>query len=315
MAELPPVPGKLMLAGEYAVLRPNGVALAVAVGEVALAELTDGAADVTLHAFGQTFVLAAGTRHPTGLLGFVARALNWLEQHQGARLTRHLTLHVAGAIGGAKVGLGTSAAVTVATLRAVLHDAGTQWPAAQVADAARQIHGAGQGAGSGYDVTTIAHGGCIAYHRTPDRAVRLTWPTGLHGVALFSGEPAPTQAALDKLPMAAAHLDAMHDAAQVLLSVWQGPVAAILDALRACDAAFLAAAADDASLVPPHVVDLRARIASHGCLARASGAGGGDCVLAFADDAEAIARLAIDWQSSGGHLVALLPHDIAPEVA
>ena len=300
-----------MLAGEYAVLRPDGVALAVAIGEVVRATLAPGAPFATMRAFGQTFSLPPDARNAGGLLGFAARALGWLEQTHGLWLRSALTLDVTGAIGDAKVGLGTSAAVTVATLRAVLLDAGVTWTPGQVADAARHIHGAGQGAGSGYDVTTIAFGGCIAYRRSPDRAESLAWPEGLHGVALFSGQPAPTQAALDKIPMSDRHLDRIHRAAENLLAAWPGPPAAILDALAACDAAFLAAADADPSLVPGYVAALRARIAAHGCVARASGAGGGDCVLAFADRAEPISRLISDWQGQGGHVVAHFPADIA----
>jgi phosphomevalonate kinase len=247
------------------------------------------------------------------LLGFSARALAWLEQHGGLRLKSHLTLHVAGAVGGAKVGLGTSAAVTVATLRAVLQDVGAHWSPARIAEAARHIHGAGQGAGSGYDVTTIAMGGCIAYYRTPDHAHHLPWPRGLFGLALFSGEPAPTQAALDKPAIAKAHLDAIDQAARNLLAAWSGPVTGVLSALVACDGAFLQAAADDPDLVPPDVASLRALIRQHGCSPRASGAGGGDCVLAFCDNSAAIQTLAEDWQHRGGHVVAHFPTRIAPE--
>ena len=307
------VPGKLMLAGEYAVLRPHGVALAVAVGEVVRSSLTPGAPRVTMHAFEQTFELPADERIAPGLLGFAARTLAWAESHHGIQLRAHLTLHVTGAIGGAKVGLGTSAAVTVATLRAVVQSAGAHWSAARIAEAARQIHGAGQGAGSGYDVTTIAFGGCVAYQRTPDRAHHLLWPRGLVGLALFSGAPAPTQAALNKPPVATHHLDAIDDAARALIAAWSEPVPAILARLHACDDAFLAAAADDPDLLPPEILSVRARIAAHVCVARASGAGGGDCVLAFADDIDAVRALAQDWERSGGHVVAQFPNHIAPE--
>jgi mevalonate kinase len=304
-----------MLAGEYAVLQPHGLALAVAVGEVVRATLTDGAPFVTLHAFNQTFSLPPDERVATGLLGFAARALAFLETQHGVWLRSALTLDVAGALGDVKVGLGTSAAVTVATLRAVLADADVQWAPGKLADAARQIHGAGQGAGSGYDVTAIAFGGCIAYHRTPDRATSLAWPAGLYGVALFSGQPAPTQAALDKMPLLPEHLAGIQGAAEDLLAAWSGDAPAILRAMTACDAAFLRAADRDASLVPPHVAELRSVIAAHGCVARASGAGGGDCVLAFADNANAISNLVAIWQFQGGHVVALLPAEIAPIAA
>ena len=207
-----------MLAGEYAVLRPSGTALAVAVAQVVETNLRPGPGQITMHAFDQTFSLSPGQQAAPGLLGFAARALAWLQNHHAISLKHDVTLQVAGAVGGAKVGLGTSAAVTVAALRAALVSNGLNWTPAQVADAARQTHGAGQGAGSGYDVTTIAYGGCIAYRRSPDRAEPLAWPRGLHGLALFSGAPAPTQAALDKPPIAQRHLNTINTATRHLLT-------------------------------------------------------------------------------------------------
>lgn len=300
-------PGKLMLAGEYAVLRPHGVCLAVAVGEVVRAVWGPGQTGVTLHAFGQKLPLST-----TGLPGYAAQAIAWLEARGVGMPNAHLTLHVAGAVGAAKVGLGTSAAVTVATLRALLEARGLLWSAAEVSAAAREIHGTGQGAGSGYDVTAIAHGGVTAYSRTPDTATPLTWPTGLYGAALFSGQPAATGPALQKAPLTSAHLDAIGQAARQLVDAWTCEPGDILEALATCDAAYLAAASVDPSLVPPAVAQTRQAIADGGCVARGSGAGGGDCVLAFTDDPQRIAWLCTHWTNAGHVVVARLPADIAP---
>ncbi len=306
------VPGKLMLAGEYAVVRPRGRCLAVAVGEVVRATLLDRSeAEVYLAAFGQEWRVSA-EQDAKGLAGFVAAALRWLVRHHGLVLRQSVRLDVVGAIGGHKVGLGTSAAATVATVRAVLHASGQVWPAAAVAQAARAIHGAAQDPpGSGYDVTTIAHGGVVAWDRGADRVQHLTWPIDLHGAALFSGASASTGDALLRQVLTEVHLDAIEAACADLHDAWHGPTLQILEALRLCQRAFDAAARDDAHLHSDRVEALRSRIEAHGCVARTSGAGGGDCVLALADDARKVAALTAAWQAQGGHVVALLPLDIA----
>ena len=301
-----------MLAGEYAVLRPHGLCVAVAVGEVVRATWTPGPAQLVMRAFAQVMPVDVAAESADGLPGYVVGALRWLRAHHLPFPDQTLTLDVQGAVGGSKVGLGTSAAVTVATLGAVLDAHGCAWTPDEVAAAAREIHGTGQGAGSGYDVTTIAHGGCVQYERSPDRAAARPWPVGLHGAALFSGQSAATAPALQKAPMSTRHLDAIDAAARGLADAWTGPVAGILAALATCDAAYVAAAVDDPALVPPAIVHTRAAITAAGCVPRGSGAGGGDCVLAFSDDPGRIATLCNDWIAQGNTVVARLPADLAP---
>lgn len=308
------IPGKLMLAGEYAVVRPGGRALAVAVAEVVRAEvLAAGPGHVQLEAFGRSWRVEPG-EEAEGLAGFVAQALRWMADQQGVTLRRAVRLDVAGDVAGQKVGLGTSAAVTVATVRAVLHAAGLTWAAADVAAAARAIHELGQQPpGSGYDVTTIAHGGAVVYRRTPDRAERVRWPSGLHAAALFSGTPASTGIALRRQALATEHLDAIQHACDRLLIAWTYGARAALDGLVRCQAAFDAAATWDPHL-RSHAVDaLRSLVESHGCVVRTSGAGGGDCVLALSDHRDRVEAVARAWQEQNGHVVAHLPDDLAPE--
>jgi phosphomevalonate kinase len=247
------------------------------------------------------------------LAGFVAATLAFLAQNHGIALSGAHALNVAGALGGQKVGLGTSAAVTVATLRAVLASAQVSWAAADVAAAARLVHGAAQDPpGSGYDVTAIAHGGVIAYARTPDRAQVLSWPRDLFGAALFSGASASTSAALQRPSLPDARLDDIQRASDGLLQAWPGPVANTLIALESCQQASDAAARDDPTLTAPHIEAVRQAIAEYGAVTRTSGAGGGDCVLALSDDRDRITALAQAWQARGGHVVGHLPRDIAP---
>jgi phosphomevalonate kinase len=317
---MPPVlrvPGKLMLAGEYAVLRADGLALSTAVGELVSARVVDGPPGVELTAFGHTWHLP-GARE--GLAGFAQLALDWLAAH-GAEPRLRWQVEVAGGAGQRKLGLGTSAAVTVAVLSAGLRAAGLPSSAGVVAAAAREVHGQAQvPAGSGYDVSSIAHGGVVAYWREArdgqgeggPRVQRLTWPSGLWAAALYSGEPASTAAALRRVP-AAAHLDRIGAAARELLSAWPEGAPAVLAALRHCQHAFDGARADDPGLGSAGIAAVRATVEAAGCVARTSGAGGGDCLLAFATDPERLQHAVDAWLAQGGLLAATLPGDLAAE--
>lgn len=298
------VPGKLMLAGEYGVLLPEGIALAAAVGSLVRVRAIDGSPGVELHAFGRVWHLP-GSRE--GLAAFVQYALDWLQAHDRP-LTRRWRLEVSGAAGDRKLGLGTSAAVTVAVLAA-----GLDWPVQQVAAAAREVHAMAQDPpGSGYDVTSIAHGGVVAYARASGGVERLTWPGGLWAAALYSGEAASTTAALRRLP-ATAHLERIDAAAHGLRTAWPQGAAAVLGALLACQSAFDGALADDPALGAAGIDAARAIVASTGCVARTSGAGGGDCLLAFSDDPERLGSCLDGWRARGGIVAAELPIHLAPE--
>lgn len=319
------VPGKLMVAGEYAVLQPDGLCVAAAVGQVARWRLepSDTVPEVTLHAFDQTWRWSIpallGGPVPAGLGAFAAGALQAANDAWGSAAAdfpgASIALDVAGSVGGSKLGLGTSAAVTVAVLQACAAAVGLSVPAQQVAQLARGVHHRLQnGQGSGYDVTTQALGGVVRYERSPDRATWLQWPAGLHALALYTGEPAATQKHLDGKQPGPAALGAMAAAARQLASAWSSASPeALLAHLRACEAAFDLAAADAPHLLPESVRAVRHAIAAAGAVARTSGAGGGDCVWAFAAEASALDALATAWQAAGRLVVARLPADLAPE--
>ncbi len=317
-----------MIAGEYAVLRPGGACVAVAVGAVVSGVLGEVAAAprVVLSAFGHTSVFDAydrgDARAPDGLGAFAANALAFLSHRYGVRLQRHWNFAVRADHNGAKVGLGSSAAVTVAAIRAAVASNSTStilgdWNAETVSECARQVHNAMQGSrGSGYDVTTIAHGGVIAYARGPDRATELPWPSDLHAAALFCGTPSATQAALASEPIASTDLDAIQTAADAVLQAWLHMDAqAICAAIGQAEAAFEQAAHSKPALTPVALETVKSFIRSRACVARTSGAGGGDCVLAFADRADKIVKIVADWRASGGYVAAILPAELAARTA
>lgn len=301
------VPGKLMLAGEYAVLQPGGVALAFATGQ--LVRVVPGTVAVPrLHAFDRWFEITAEANGLAQMAWHAAQVA--LKQWQLSSDVA-IELRVAGQIGGQKVGLGTSAAVTVAMLRGLLAAHGQRRSDQEIAQAARDAHGGAQGGGSGYDVTAIAHGGVISYRRDPDRAESLLWPKDLALAALFTGQAAPTADALARREQLAEFLPQIHDAAEGLLGAWRlGGLEPILAALAQCEAVSEAAAQASPGLLTPAVWKAKQHCAKYAVASRTSGAGGGDCVLAVGRSA-AVAAAARAWHEGHGAVVAMLPADLA----
>ncbi|NLG35577.1 MAG: mevalonate kinase, partial [Lentisphaerae bacterium] len=90
-----------------------------------------------------------------------------------------------------QMGLGSSAAVTVATLAALTGAQGRELkPAALLADGIRIIRKAQGGVGSGADVAASVHGGCLRYFAESQEVVVL--PTAPKLTVLYSGSKMPT---------------------------------------------------------------------------------------------------------------------------
>lgn len=301
-----------MIAGEYAILHGRCRALAVAVGELARCVL-GGPRTVPLlkvHAFGEVWRYPLTDLPDTGMQG-VLRAVFRAADARGLGLRHDLELALSGHVGGVKVGLGTSAAAVVAALGACVRSAGAPLKPLEFEALAQAIHHEVQGnKGSGYDIGTIAAGGCVAYDATTRTAEQLAWPPGLHGAALFTGVAADTRAAIDQPPTAAC-LGEMAAGAQLLETAWRGAdIPSILAGLQACQRAFDAAAKDQPALMTDALRRALNTIADNGCVGRVSGAGGGDCTLAFAGSESAITCLTDRWQAAGRHVVARLPADM-----
>ncbi len=98
---------------------------------------------------------------------------------------------------GLKLGLGSSAAVSVA-LTAAMHE--YRAGGSDIGDIAMNAHDRFQGGrGSGIDVATCWRGGVILYRRAGTEARQLGWPAGLHYRFLWSGQAAVTAEKLAKL--------------------------------------------------------------------------------------------------------------------
>jgi phosphomevalonate kinase len=200
-----------------------------------------------------------------------------------------------------KLGLGSSAALTVALTSALLRHLNRAPPGReQLLDLATRAHRRFQGGtGSGLDVATAVCGGVVALVGGEVRS--LTWPAGLAWLAVWSGASASTEGMLARYEAFrrrdparfARHTAGLREIATAAVSAWERadiqPLLRSLadydDALRALDGG-----AGLGIYTPEH--ERLARVAQQfGAVYKISGAGGGDFGVALADSAEVIDRL------------------------
>lgn len=201
-------PGKVVLAGEYAVL-DGARAVAMAVDRRAVVAL-DAAADTSLESHG------LGGATDTRLLDGVCDVLG-LRRPSG-RLDMDTSAFV-DADTGIKLGIGSSAALAVALVRAFApRDADVETLQRLALAAHRRFQ---DGRGSGVDVATSVRGGLVRY-RTDGDTEPLDWPKGLYACFLWSGVAASTTARLDRLDESRerASRQALGQAAERLADLW-----------------------------------------------------------------------------------------------
>ena len=276
------VPGKLFLSGEYAVLR-GAPAIACAVDRyVDVRFLNDSGAEEAEAARWRESARQVFRRH-----GFDADSADSpLRIDSRALYTDD----------GVKIGLGSSAAVAVGISTLLLASNGPLPGVAMQQRIATELHRARQGSlGSGVDVAASLRGGVIAVEG--DRVARLRWPDGLHCAVFWTGRDAETGAAIARFRKALAGegraaADKLSLASAKVRQAWNRGVEATLAALREYAAAWreLDGSAGIGIYSRPHRrLDRMARAAD--CVYKPSGAGGGDCGLAFAADPASLEAL------------------------
>lgn len=165
-------PGKLYLAGEYAVVNPGNPALLMAVNRYAEARVSSSERWlVTSAQFSGSQVVVGG--YVPDNLSFASAALEIARNYASKVSEREVCGHVhidshLQSDDGTKFGLGSSAAVCVAVVRAVLAAYGVQASPVTVFKLAATAHFLVQGNGSLGDVAASSMGGLV-YYRSPDR--------------------------------------------------------------------------------------------------------------------------------------------------
>jgi phosphomevalonate kinase len=270
-------PGKVVLSGAYAVLE-GAPGIVAAVDRYATANGAEPAGFVT----------------PEVAAALVARGL-------GPERAPYFDAEALRAEG-RKLGLGSSAAILLASLAALEDPA---LPDAELADRlylpALDAHRRAQGGGSGIDVAASTYGGVLAVRLAQDGRLGVTraaLPSGAHLEIWAAGEPASTSQFLAKVRELAARdgtrhrrlLEAQGAAAE---EAAQALVVEALNEAQAADATqrFLAALArqhavllelGDAAGIPivtPQVAALHGLAQASGAVVLPSGAGGGDIAL------------------------------------
>ena len=197
-------PGKIVLSGEYAVL-DGAPAIVMAVDRRARVVLAGDAGRISQ-------VRAPGYTNEVGRFEIADGGIRWLDgqalyrvvdsvwraadaRPSGAQLIDLDTSDFVDPERQQKVGIGSSAALTVALCAAVKRstDRGT------IMDVAQRAHGDLQGGvGSGVDIACSLCGGLIEYSMEAAAVVALDWPEELHYRVIWTGVAASTRDKLRK---------------------------------------------------------------------------------------------------------------------
>ena len=183
-----------------------------------------------------------------------------------------------------KVGLGTSAAATVAAVRAGLLVSGESADPAAVFAHAKAVHHQVQGSGSGIDVAASTYGGVLRYRDgqpTPARPLELPW------TLVWSGASAKTGPRVARYLAWADRDEFVARSAELVEAFDDNPIEALRDARQ-----LLEDMADQAGLSyrTPALDRIAALADQHGGAAKPSGAGGGDIAIAIFPDLDALGR-------------------------
>lgn len=301
-------PGKAFLCGEYAVLS-GAPAIIAAVNKRVVARWT-------------------GRRPGEAALPLEARATLDVARERFGQAPQHLSIDTRRLFNGAKkLGLGSSAAVAVASAAAVAalrgHDVAERDVRDTVFSIASRGHSAVAPEGSGADVAAATYGGYVCFQKQHDGPLvqQIEPPSALTCLLIWTGEPARTSDLLARVSRLAALEPKLHDrcmsalhrhASEFAEAFQSGDGRGIVRHAReygACMSA-LGEAAD-----APIMNDKLGRIAQwatwHGGAAKPCGAGGGDLAVAFfldrgasddfaaACETDGLAQVQAQWGAEG----------------
>jgi phosphomevalonate kinase len=272
-------PGKLILTGEYAVL-DGAPALVVAVDRRVVARVrgpVPAGSSPFLVAVARELAVRRGDKDPA-VRAAMGIAVDSSAFFQGTQ----------------KLGLGSSAAVTVAATALALAEVGVS-DLREILTVASAAHAAAQGAkgarGSGADIAAAVHGGTLVF--TTAHTTKLHWPAEIRLVPFFTGASADTATLVARVAEARvarptevnAALAAVATASEALCNVattrMKIAASVYVDGFRLAGVATeRLATATGVALVPGCVIAARSAMHAFGGTAKTTGAGGGDIGIA-----------------------------------
>ncbi len=345
-------PGKLVIAGEYAVLEPGCGAVVTAVERtVTVRAVEDGAARIRTDggALGIAWREAGGRVALAGesaRLRFVASALEaaLCSLRMDGLCLPPFSLEIKSDLAdgaGRKLGMGSSAAVSVAVVAAVHALADTDPARRDLFRLAALAHFAAQGNGSGADVAASVHGGWLRYDAAGlrwaqslvaggeqiERVTRLRWPgpdplsmeppSGIELGVAWTGAAFSTA---DALNSADRYRAACPDGYADFLRRSRAGVSELVDAFRRRDAAHTISVLRGArrtlvefgrtsgiDVEPPLLKRLADGAEAVGGAGKPSGAGGGDCAIALVPSSPRVRDALFEqWRALGATPLDLL---------
>ncbi len=280
-------PGKVVIAGEYAVL-DGAPAICMAVNRRAHVSITTS--DNDHHS-----VLAPGFSESAGRFTAVGNRIEWLAgadefslleavwQEAAPTVSENLTIVLDSndfidPASSVKLGIGSSAALTVALIAAFDKVTDEDINVLRAAtDAHRRFQ---QGSGSGVDIACSIAGGLVEYRIGGESASSLTWPNGLAYALLWSGVAASTDEKLNQLARTEAgqaRAELVIASARVAASWREGNPVEILQQLRDYTKALRKFDVDHRlGIFDAGHAKLADAAASAGLVYKPCGAGGGD---------------------------------------
>ncbi|MFD1672050.1 phosphomevalonate kinase [Agrilactobacillus yilanensis] len=349
-------PGKLYIAGEYAVVEPSFPAVIVALDQfvtVSIAE-SQGFGRIESKQYQENSLY--WRRHGDELVfdnrdnpfHYILSAIRFTEQYareQGKAL-KLFNLKINSQLDskdGRKYGLGSSAAVTVGTIKALCRFYDLTLTKDQIYKLAAIAHLDMQGNGSLGDIAASVYGGWIAYrsfnhdwlsaqrHTStlsallnmpwPGLAIEiLTPPEGLELLIGWSGSPASTSQLVDKITIATA---TNHAAYETFLQASKACVDQLIQSFKAGDMQgiqtqitmnrhILQTLSDfsQVSIETPLLKQMCDVAEVNGGAAKTSGAGGGDCGIAVIATDSARNQIYTQWQELGVEPLNLKVHEV-----
>ncbi len=310
------VPGKVILAGEYAVMRSGGYALVAAIDRGVAVEIRDadldGAALLRFESVHVSVHIESGRAiwktTPPAELVFAAAGFECAVSHGATLENAVITFASQVIMDGRKLGLGGSAAMLVAGFRSAGGTIDRPDIVRDLAATHRRLQG---GRGSGVDVAACALGGLLRVTNDAGGPLvtRLSLPADLRILLGWTGMPASTSALIDAVAAYAqrdphGHACRLEDLASAEEKLARALIAGDRENILAAvetggDAARQLGVGAGTAIETAALTALRRAARLAGCAAKSSGAGGGDCGVVFCFGEEAREEAAVHVRAAG----------------